>query len=100
MQNAGLDELQVKSQDVWKKYQQSHICRGKHSNGRKWRVSKEPLDEGERGAKVDLKLNVKTQNWDHGICSHNFMANKRKKKSGRSGEFSFLGLQNYCRWWL
>ena len=28
-------------------YQQPHICRC-HSNGRKWRGTKEPLDEGER----------------------------------------------------
>ena len=95
MQNAGLDELQVRNQDVWEKYQQSHICRGKHANGRKWRVSKEPL-EGERGAKVDLKLNVRKQNkikqnWDHGICSHNFMANKRKKKVEEVVNFLFWG---------
>ena len=95
MQNAGLDELQVRNQDVWEKYQQSHICRGKHANGRKWRVSKEPL-EGERGAKVDLKLNVRKQNkikqnWDHGICSHNFMANKRKKKKWKKWRIFFSG---------
>ena len=30
-------------------YQQSQTCRWYHSNGRKWRGAKEPLDEGERG---------------------------------------------------
>ena len=30
------------------KYQQPQICIWYHSNGRKWRETKEPLDEGER----------------------------------------------------
>ena len=37
------------SQDCWETYQQSLICRWYHSNGRKWRKTKEPLDECERG---------------------------------------------------
>ena len=36
------------NQDCPEKYQQPQICRY-HSNGRKWRGTKEPLDEGERG---------------------------------------------------
>ena len=40
------------------KYQQTQICRLYHSNGRKWRRTKEPLDESERGEwKAGLKLN-------------------------------------------
>ena len=35
--------------DCWEKYQQPCSCRCYHSNGRKWRRTKEPLDEGERG---------------------------------------------------
>ena len=31
------------------KYQQPEICKWYHFNGRKWRGTKEPLDEGERG---------------------------------------------------
>ena len=35
------------------------ICRWYHSNGRKWRGTKEPPDEGERGGwKAGLKLNI------------------------------------------
>ena len=37
------------NQDCREKYQQSQICRWYHSNGRKWKGTKEPLDEGERG---------------------------------------------------
>ena len=46
------------------------------TNGRKWRGTKEPLDESERGG---WKSWLKTQylkNWDHGIQSHQFMANR------------------------
>ena len=46
MQNAGLDESSW-NQDCWEKYQQPQICRY-HSNGRNQRVTKEPLDKGER----------------------------------------------------
>ena len=36
------------NQDCWDKYQQRQICRWYHFNDRKWRGTKEPLDEGER----------------------------------------------------
>ena len=35
------------NQDCWEKDQQPQICRWNHSNGRKWRGIKEPLNEGE-----------------------------------------------------
>ena len=37
------------NQDCQEKYQQPQICRGYHPNGRKWRGTKEPLDEGKKG---------------------------------------------------
>ena len=43
------------NQDCQEKYQQPQIHRWYHSNGRKWRGTKEPLDEGE---KAGLKLNI------------------------------------------
>ena len=47
------------NQDCQEKYQQLQICRWYHSNGRKRRVTKEPLDEGEGGQwQIDLKLNI------------------------------------------
>ena len=50
-------------------------------------------DESE---KVGLKLNI-SENEDHGIWSHHFMAN-RWGKSRNSGRFYFFGLQNHCGW--
>ena len=46
-----------------------------------------------------LSFWLKTQhseNEDHGIWSHHFMANRW----GNSDRLYFLGLQNQCRWWL
>ena len=38
-----------------------------------------------------------SENWDHSIWSHHFMA----KKWGNNGNrLHFLGLQNHCGWWL
>ena len=50
--------------------------------------------------KEELKIWLKTQhseNKDHGIRSHRFMAN-RWGNSGNSERPSFGGLQNHCRW--
>ena len=44
---------------LWEKYQWPHICRWYHPYGRKWRRTKEPLDESkEESEKVGLKLNI------------------------------------------
>ena len=66
------------------------------SYGRKWRRTKEPLDESERG---EWKSWLKAQhsgNLDHGIWSHHFMANRW----GTVADFIFLGSKitadGYC----
>ena len=47
------------NQDCQEKYQEPQICRWHHPYGRKWRGTKKPLDEGEKGEwKPDLKLNI------------------------------------------
>ena len=49
------------NQDFQDKYQQPQIHRWHHHNGRKWRGTKEPLDEGEWGEwKAGLKLNIQS----------------------------------------
>jgi len=71
------------------KISQSYICRWYHSNGRKWRGIKDPLDEGE---KRELKSWLKTQhskNWDRGIHFHHFMANRREKSGSSDILFSW-----------
>ena len=52
----------------------TQICRWYHPSGRKWRRTKEPLDESEREWKSWLQAQH-SENLDHGIWSHHFMAN-------------------------
>ena len=49
----------------------------------------------EEREKAGLKLN--TQNKDHGIWSHHFVAN-RWGNNRNSERLYFVGLQNHCRW--
>ena len=65
-------------------------CRWHHRKGGKWR---ETLDEGERGQWKSWLKTQHSKNEDYGIRSHHFMAN-RWGKSGNSGKFYFLRLQN------
>ena len=51
----------------------------------------------EESEKVGLKLNVDSENEDHGIWSHHFMGN-RWGNSGNSVRLYSWGLQNHCRW--
>ena len=66
---------------------------------RKWRRTKEPLDESERGKWKCWLKTQRSENQDHGIQSHHFMTN-RWGNSGNSDRLYFLGLQNHCRWLL
>ena len=61
-------------------------------NGRKWRGTKEPLDEGERGESKSWLKTQHSENLDHGIQSHHFMAN-RWGNNRNSDRLYFLGLQ-------
>ena len=94
------------NQDGQEKYQWLQICRWHHPYGRKQRETKEHLDETERRVKR-LALRQHSQNEEHGIWSHHFMANTWGN-SGNSVRHYFWGLQlsdftspqNHCRWWL
>ena len=50
----------------------------------------------EESEKVSFKAQH-SENEDHGIWSHHFMAN-RWGNNGNSDRLYFLGLQNHCRW--
>ena len=57
---------------------------------RKWRGTKEPLDESERGEwKSWLKTTQRSQKQDHGTQSHHFMANGKTMET--KTDFIFLG---------
>ena len=55
----------------------------------------QPLDESERGEGKSWLKAQHSENKDHGIQSHQFMAN-RWRNSGNSVRLYFLGLQNHC----
>ena len=61
--------------------------------------TKESLNESERWKRKSWLKTQLSENYDHGIWSHHFMAN-RWGNNGNSDRLYFLGLQNHCRWWL
>ena len=58
--------------------------------GRKQRRTKEPLDESERESGKSWLKTQRSENKDHGILSHHFMANKWEKMETVE-DFTFLG---------
>ena len=52
------------------------------------------VNEGERKTWLQAQH---SENKDHGIWFHHFMANKWGN-SGNSGRLYFSGLQNHCKW--
>ena len=56
--------------------------------GRKWRGTKEPLRQSERGGRKSWLKTQHSENEDHGIRSHHFMAN-RWGNSGNSDRLFF-----------
>ena len=75
------------NQDCHQKYQQSQICRWYDSKGRNQRGIKEPLGKYERGKWKSLLKTQHSKNEDHGIWSHNSMADRWRK----SGNKFYLG---------
>ena len=92
MWNDKLDEPQAGIK-ISRRNTNNLICRWYHSNGRKQRGTKEPLDEGERGKWKSWLKTQHSKNQDHGIQSHHFMANSRGN-NGHGDRLYFLGLQN------
>ena len=58
----------------------------------------EPLDEAKRGEWESWLRTQHSENKDHGIQSHHFMAN-RWQNSGNSDRLYFLGFQTHCGQW-
>ena len=85
MRNAGLEKAQAGIKIAGRNVNNLH-----YADGRKWRRTKEPLDESEsREWKSWLKAQH-SENEDYGIQSHHFMAN-RWGNSGNSDKLYFGG---------
>ena len=79
------------NQDCWEKYtRNTSDMQMTPPYGRKWRKTKEPLDESGRGEWKSWLKAQHSENEDHGIWSHHFMAN-RWGHSGNSGWLYFWG---------
>ena len=98
MRNAGLEETQVGIK-ISRRNINNLTCADDTNLVEKWRGTKKPLDESERGEWKSWLKAQHSENEDHGIRSHHFMEN-RWGNSGNSVTLYFLGLQNHCRWWL
>ena len=92
MRNAGLDEAQAGIKIAWRNINNLRYA-DYTTLMTKWRGTKEPIDESERRQWKSWLKAQHSENKDHGIRSHHFMAN-RWGNSGNSGWLYFWGLQN------
>ena len=96
MRNAGLEEAQAGI-----KISRRNINNLRYADDTTLMAESEeelkPLDESERGERKSWLKAQHSENEDHGIWSHHFMAN-RWGNNGSSDRLHFLGLQNHCRW--
>ena len=95
MQNAGLEEAQAGSKIAGK-----NISNLRYANNTTFMAESEELRSllmkvKEKSEKSWLKTQ-RSENYDHGIRSYHFMAN-RCENNGNSDTL-FEGLQNHCRW--
>ena len=96
MRNAGLEEAQAGIKTA-----RRNINNPRYAESTLMTESEEELKSllmkvKEESEKVWLKAQH-SENENHGIWSHHFMANKWGN-NGNSDRFYFLGLQNHCRW--
>ena len=65
------------------------ICRWHYSYSRKWRGTKEPLDEGKRRQWKSWLKTQHSKNQHHGIQCHHFIANRQGKRGNCQVSFSW-----------
>ena len=96
MRNAGLEEAQAGIKIAGRSINNLRYADDTTLIAESEEELKKPLDESERGECKSWLKAQHSENEDHGIKSHHFMANKWGK-SGNSDRFYFLGFQNHCR---
>ena len=97
MRNAGMDETQAGIKIA-----------GRNINNIKYADDTTLMAESKELKSFLMKVRGEWKSWlkaqhseneDHGIWSHHFMAN-RWENNGNSERLYFVELQNHCRWWL
>ena len=92
MRNAGLEEAQAGIKIARRNI---HNLRYEDDTTLVAESKEEPLDESGRGECKSWLKAQHSENEDHAIQSHHFMAN-RWVNNGNSDRFYFLVLQNHC----
>ena len=95
MQNAGLDEAQDGIKIAGRNTNNLRYSDDTTLMAERKELKSLLMKVKEESEKVGLKQH--SENLDHGIWSHHFMAN-RWGNSRNSGRLYFWGLQNRCRW--
>ena len=94
MRNAGLDEVQAGIKVAGRNI---NNLRYAHDTILMAESEEELNDESERGERKSWLKAQHSENEDHGIQSHHFVAN-RWGNNGNSDRLYFFGIQNFCRW--
>ena len=89
MRNPGLEEAQAGIKISGRNINNLRYADDTTVNGRKWRGTKKPIDESERGEWKSWLKAQHSENEDHGIQSHHFVAN-RWGNSGNRGPSMLL----------
>ena len=97
MRNAGLEEVQagikIAKRNIYSiRYTDDSIHMAESEEEQRSLLMKVKEESGKSLLKAQH-----SENKDHGIWSHHFMAN-RWENSGNSVRLYFSGLQNHCRW--
>ena len=99
MRNAGLEEAQARIKIAGRNITDLRYADDTSLLAESGEELKRLLMKVERGEWKSWLKAQHSENKDHGIWSHHFMAN-RWGNSGNSGWLYFSRLQNRCRWWL
>ena len=94
MRNSGLEKAQTGIEIAGRNISNLRYAEDTTLMAESEELAKEPLDESERGEWKSWLKAQHSENEDHGIWSHHFMANQWEN----SVRFYFGGLQNHCRW--
>ena len=89
MRNTGLEEAQAGIKIAGRNINNLRYADDTILNGRKWRGTKKPLDESERGEWKSWLKAQHSENEDHGIWAHHFKGN-RWGNSGNSVRLYFF----------
>ena len=97
MRNAGLEEIQAGIKIARRNINNLRYADDTTLMAESEEELKKPLDESKRGERKSWFSAQHSENEDHGIQSHPFMAD-RWGNNGKCEGLYLLRLQNHCKW--